>query len=450
MKLVIVLVLLVVGSIVFHWLSPWWFTPLASNWSMVDTTVDITLYITAVVFVAVNLFMAYAIYRFRHSPSRRAHYEPENKKLETTLTLITAVGVAAMLAPGLIVWADFIDVPDGADEIEVVGQQWQWSFRFPGEDGKLGAVDARHVGPDNPFGMAPEDPAGQDDVLITSNELHLPLGRSVKVNLRSKDVLHNFAVPQFRVKMDLVPGLVSYVWFEPTRTGSYDILCMELCGIAHYAMRGRVVVDEPEDFETWLAGQQTWAEISGRAAGDPAAGQAQYAMCAACHGQGAEGNIAMNAPGLAGLPEWYVERQLTYYQQGVRGAHEQDIYGQQMAPMARTLANEAAVRNVTAYIASLEPVRASATLDGDPERGEAHYNTCGACHGASAQGNYALQAPRLAGQDDWYLKRQLENFRLGIRGAHQEDRYGHQMVLMARSLQNEQSVDDLLAYLNTL
>jgi cytochrome c oxidase subunit 2 len=140
MKLVIVLVLLVVGSFVFHWLSPWWFTPLASNWSTVDTTVDITLYITAFVFFAVNIFMAYAIYRYRFNAKRRAHYEPENKKLETWLTVITAIGVAAMLAPGLIVWADFIDVPEDADVVEVVGQQWQWSFRFPGEDGKLGEV----------------------------------------------------------------------------------------------------------------------------------------------------------------------------------------------------------------------------------------------------------------------------------------------------------------------
>ena len=111
MKLVVVLVALVVGTLVFHFASPWWFTPLASNWGMIDTTINITFVITGAVFVLVNLFMAYAIYRFRHSPNRRAHYEPENKKLETWLTAITAVGVAAMLAPGLIVWADFVDPP---------------------------------------------------------------------------------------------------------------------------------------------------------------------------------------------------------------------------------------------------------------------------------------------------------------------------------------------------
>ena len=125
MALVIVLVLLVVGSVVFHFVSPWWFTPIASNWGTIDDTIIITFWITGIVFVAVNLFLAYSIYRFRYSPDRRALYEPENKKLEIWLTAITAVGVAAMLAPGLVVWADFVTVPEGADEIEVVGEQWK-------------------------------------------------------------------------------------------------------------------------------------------------------------------------------------------------------------------------------------------------------------------------------------------------------------------------------------
>ena len=160
--------------------------------------------------------------------------------------------------------------------------------------------------------------------------------------------------------------------------------------------------------------------------------------------------MAMNAPSLAGLPPWYIERQLKYYKEGIRGTHEKDQFGKQMAPMANMLADDAAIRNVTAYLETLEPRPAQSTLAGDPIKGASHYNTCGACHGALAQGNYALQAPRLAGQQDWYLKRQLENFRKGIRGTHKQDTYGHQMVLMARSLHNEQSIDDLLAYLSTL
>ncbi len=450
MKLVIALVVLVLGSLVFHWLSPWWVTPLASNWSTIDTTIDITLYITAVVFVAVNLFMAYAVYRFRHTPERRAHYEPENKKLETWLTVVTAVGVAAMLAPGLVVWADFVSVPEEAEEVEVLGMQWQWHYRFPGEDGELGEVDASFFGPDNPFGINPRDEAGRDDRLVTSNELHLPKDQPIKLLMRSRDVLHDFAVPQFRVKMDLLPGMVTHAWFTPTKTGKFDVLCMELCGVAHYAMRGYVVVDEAEDFESWLDSQPTWDDLQSTPAGDPAAGQASYAVCSACHGANGEGNQAMNGPRLAGLPEWYIERQIRHFKQGIRGSAEADQFGQQMAPMAQVLVDDTAIRNVAAYIQTLQPGVTSHTVEGDPGKGANRYATCAACHGARGQGNFALQAPSLAGQSDWYLKRQLHNFREGLRGEHKQDTYGHQMVLMARSLQNEDSINDLLAYLNTL
>ena len=161
--------------------------------------------------------------------------------------------------------------------------------------------------------------------------------------------------------------------------------------------------------------------------------------------------MVMNGPRLAGLPGWYIERQINYYKQGIRGAHESDIYGQQMAPMANLLADDAAIRNVAAYIDSFPVAEGSRTITGgDVARGKSHYNTCGACHGVDAEGNYALNAPRLSGQEDWYLKRQLENFRKGIRGAHKSDVFGHQMVLMARTLQDEDAINDLLAYLSSL
>ena len=229
MAIAIALVLLVAGTVAFHFLNPWWFTPLASNWGMMDDTVNLTFWVTGAVFVAVNLFMAYAIVRYRHrkGQERRAEYEPEYKKLEWWLIGLTSVGVIAMLAPGLVVWAKFVTVPDDAAVVEAVGRQWTWSFRLPGRDGELGAVDASLVGPDNPFGIDGNDPRGQDDVLIAGPELHLPLDQPVKVLLRSKDVLHNFTVPHFRVKMDLVPGMVTYLWLTPTRTGEFEILCEE-------------------------------------------------------------------------------------------------------------------------------------------------------------------------------------------------------------------------------
>ena len=130
MALAIVLVLLVVGSVVFHIVSPWWFTEIASNWSAMDATINLTVWVTGIVFVIVNLFVAYCVWRFRYRADARAAYEPENKKLESWLTIATTVGIIALLLPGLITWAKFVNVPEEALEMEAVGQQWSWSYRF--------------------------------------------------------------------------------------------------------------------------------------------------------------------------------------------------------------------------------------------------------------------------------------------------------------------------------
>ena len=262
----IVLAVVAVGSVLFHFLSPWWCTPIASNWGFIDHTIIITFWITGVVFVAIVLFMAYCVWKFHHVEGRRAVYEPENKKLEVWLTIATAVGVAGMLAPGLIVWDKFVTVPKEATAFEVVGQQWQWSFRLPGKDGRLGTSDTRNISDDNPLGLNPKDPNGQDDVLIEGEDLHLQLNKPVKLLLRSIDVLHDFYVPQFRAKMDLVPGMITYFWFTPTRTGTFQVLCAELCGIGHHAMRGTVVVDKPAEYQAWLQEQETFAQSMAAAA----------------------------------------------------------------------------------------------------------------------------------------------------------------------------------------
>jgi cytochrome c oxidase subunit 2 len=254
------LALVAIGTIAFHFLSPWWWTPIASNWGYVDDTVIITFWITGVVFIAIILFMAYCVFRYRHQEGRRAAYEPENRKMEWWLTGLTTVGVAGMLAPGLFVWDRFVTVPKEATEFEVLGQQWQFTFRLPGKDGVLGTSDPRNISPGNPFGLNPNDPNGRDDVLIESDELHIPLNKPVKVLLRSIDVLHDFFVPQFRAKMDMVPGMVTYYWFTPTRTGTFDVLCFELCGVGHYTMRAKVVVDDENAYQAWLREQPTFAQ----------------------------------------------------------------------------------------------------------------------------------------------------------------------------------------------
>jgi len=265
MIVVIGLVLVTVGTVVFHFLSPWWWTEIASNWGFIDTVIQITFVVTGIVFVAVLLFTAYCVHRYRYRKDRRSEYKPEDPKLEWWLTGLTSVGVVIMLAPGLIAWNDFVTVPEDAAVFEVVGQQWNWKFRFPGKDGVLGTSDARNINDDNPFGLNVDDPNGQDDILVDDSELHLPIGQPVQALLRSIDVLHDFYVPQFRAKMDMVPGMITYFWLTPIRTGTFDILCFELCGIGHHEMRGTVVVEAPEDFEAWLGEQTTFAQSMARA-----------------------------------------------------------------------------------------------------------------------------------------------------------------------------------------
>lgn len=450
MPLAVVLILLVVGSVIFHLVSPWTFTPLASNWGTIDLTIDITFIVTGIVFVAINLFMAYAIIKYRYKKDARAKYEPENKKLEYWLTGITAVGVALMLVPGLFVWAEFVNVPEEAHVVEAVGQQWHWSYRYPGADDKFGEVDAERISMDNPFGIDPADPNGQDDLVVSHPEAHILLDQPVKFLLRSKDVLHDFAVAQFRVKMDLVPGTQTYLWLTPTKAGRFELLCEELCGIAHHTMRGAIIVDERADYDAWIAKQQTFAESQVVVAGNADMGATQYAICGACHGQQGEGSVAMNAPKLAGQSGWYLERQIKAYQNGLRGVHEDDTYGRQMAPMAATLFDDASIANVIAYIQSFPDTPAPHTINGDADHGQRLYRVCSYCHGKDGMGKQALNAPRTAGMTDWYMARQIQNFKDGVRGTHKQDFYGMQMGFMGAIVQDEQAINDLMAYINTL
>ena len=261
MFVAVIFAIIIIASIIFHFWSPWWWTPVASNWGNIDTTIILTFWVTGAVFVAICLFMAYCVWRYRYRKDRRAEYEPENKKLEWRLTLLTSLGVAALLAPGLLVWKQFVTVPQNAFNVEVVAYQWGWNYRLPGEDGILGKTDAKLVNAENPYGLILNDSNGRDDIIVQDADLHLQIDQPVKINLRSLDVIHNFYVPQFRAKMDTLPGIVSYYWFTPTKTGKYEILCAEFCGTGHYGMRGIVLVDDKKDYNNWLAQQITFKQF---------------------------------------------------------------------------------------------------------------------------------------------------------------------------------------------
>ena len=171
--------------------------------------------------------------------------------------------------------------------------------------------------------------------------------------------------------------------------------------------------------------------------------------CTTCHGVEGIGNIAVEAPRLAGMEAWYLKRQLENFRAGFRGTHSEDTQGIAMQPMAAKLTDES-IADIVAWIGDWEYVPAEATVDGNVNQGRTAFQSCAACHGANAEGNEALGAPALAGQNDWYMIAQLRNFRAGYRGAHQEDTYGSQMLTMSKTLRDDQAIINVVSYINTL
>jgi len=171
--------------------------------------------------------------------------------------------------------------------------------------------------------------------------------------------------------------------------------------------------------------------------------------CNTCHGVEGIGNIAVEAPRLAGMEAWYLKRQLENFRAGIRGTHGEDTQGIAMRSMAAKLSDES-ITDIVAWAGNWEYVPAEVTVEGNVNQGRTAFQTCAACHGVNAQGNEALGVPALAGQNDWYLITQLRNFRAGFRGSHREDTYGSQMVTMSKTLRDDQAVINVVSYINTL
>ncbi len=184
-------------------------------------------------------------------------------------------------------------------------------------------------------------------------------------------------------------------------------------------------------------------------AGDAAKGKALYGTCAGCHGRDGEGGRMFNSPRLSGQKDWYLKRQLVKFKDGVRGSHPQDVFGMQMAPMAKLLADEAAVDNVVAYMVTLQPAKGTDKGSGVADKGEPVYALCLPCHGDQAQGNFQQKAPTLNNQHAWYLAKQLANFKTGVRGEHPDDDEGKLMNAIAKTLEDEKSIDNIIAYIQS-
>jgi cytochrome c oxidase subunit 2 len=184
--------------------------------------------------------------------------------------------------------------------------------------------------------------------------------------------------------------------------------------------------------------------------GNDQRGQEWFRLCAACHGPQGAGQLQLGAPAIAGLPAWYVTAQLLKFRQGVRGMHPHDSAGLRMRPIARALASDEDVQAVASYIATLPPPASEPTVVGDPVNGQLRYQVCVGCHGPEARGLQPLQAPPLTMTNDWYLLKQLDNFKQGIRGGDAaNDTTGALMRSIANSL-DEQTMRDVLAYIRTL
>lgn len=171
--------------------------------------------------------------------------------------------------------------------------------------------------------------------------------------------------------------------------------------------------------------------------------------CTTCHGTDGRGNVGVQAPRLAGMEPWYLRRQLEHFRAGIRGTHPRDTEGLAMQPMAAKL-SDASIDDIVDWVGSWPYVPAEPTIEGNATAGRQLYNTCASCHGRNGEGNEALGAPQLAGQNDWYLVTQLKNFKAGYRGSHPDDTYGKQMMPMAQTLRDDNAINNVVAYINTL
>jgi cytochrome c oxidase subunit 2 len=229
----------------------------------IDHILEFSHWFMAALFVGWSAFFVYVLIRFRKSRHPVADHEGVKSGISTHLEFAVVL-IEAVLLIGFAIplWGKYVnDFPDDKEAILVhaVGQQFSWNFHLPGPDGQFGRRDVSLVSNSNPLGLDGENPAAKDD-LVVLGELHVPVNRPVIVETSSKDVIHNFALPHMRASQDSIPGHIIPLWFTPIKTGTYEIVCGQLCGLGHYAMKGTLVVDTPEDYQAWLKER---AELAG-------------------------------------------------------------------------------------------------------------------------------------------------------------------------------------------
>jgi cytochrome c oxidase subunit II len=263
----------------------------SAHGGILDRSFNITLFFTGIVFVLTHIALFWFSYKYRGRKGVIAHFMPHDNKLEVIWTAVPAVVMCFLVINGLVAWNEVmadVSADDEYIEIEATGQQFQWHLRYPGADGKLGTRNFRLIKPgENPLGQDWTDDKNLDDYIAA--DLVLPVGKKVRVRITAMDVLHNFDLPHFRVKMDAVPGMPTYFVFTPIKTTEeyrqmlkdvpeyqapsdpkdpkspplwkafeYELACAELCGKGHFSMRKLVRIVSEEEFAKWEKEQQSY------------------------------------------------------------------------------------------------------------------------------------------------------------------------------------------------
>jgi len=222
------------------------------SWIMPDNVVStygqtldnlwlVILWVTGIVFFATEITLLVFMVKYRHKEGRKAEYIHGSNKAEVVWTTVTFVIVIALAFYSKGIWDDIRDrdlIPDNAYPIHMMAAQFEWNATYAGADGVFDTSDD----------------------FVSRNALHMPVNQPVVVQLEAEDVIHSFFLPEFRVKQDAVPGMITPVWFEATQTGEFTLACAELCGLGHYTMGGTVIVHSQADFQAWLAERQAAAE----------------------------------------------------------------------------------------------------------------------------------------------------------------------------------------------
>ena len=221
----------------------------------VDRIMVLVHWLMLVLFVGWGIFFAYVLVRFRRGRQPRAVYHGVRGRWSTWIEGgVLAAEIVLLAFFSIPFWSTNVDaLPEQHQStvVRVVAEQFAWNVHYPGADGEFGPTNASLVSPDNPMGLDRTDPNGRDDI-TTINRMNIPVGTQVIVFLSSKDVVHSFGLPQMRVKQDAVPGIVQPIYFTPTELGRWDIACSQLCGLAHYRMRGIYEVQSQAAYDAWL------------------------------------------------------------------------------------------------------------------------------------------------------------------------------------------------------